>query len=254
MHTYIKVGSLNIPSYGLCIILGIIIANIIAFSLKKRNNHDENDLMVLEGYAFLGGLLGAKLLYVVVSLPQVDFTKVTVKQYLEAISHGGFVFYGGLILGLLFVLLAGKVHHIDCFSYIMSYLFTIPLIHAFGRIGCFMGGCCYGRPYNGPFAVVFPEGSFPPSGIGLFPVQLVESACLFLISLLLFILTYKVHSKFVAETYFIVYGIVRFVLEFFRYDFERGSLGFLSTSQCISIGLIVIAVISIILRRKKAHS
>ena len=67
----------------------------------------------------------------------------------------------------------------------------IPIMHAFGRVGCFFAGCCYGRPYKGFGAVTFPEGSQGPSGVSLFPVQLVEAILVLIIAIVLLWLQIK---------------------------------------------------------------
>lgn len=119
------------------------------------------------------------------------------------------MFYGGLIGGLLCVIGAGKIYKMDYMSYIRNFIFLIPLIHGFGRIGCFLAGCCYGKPYHGPGAVVFPEGSYAPAGIELFPVQLMEAAMLFLIFFVLLWLEIRKSWKYTIETYFVLYGITQ---------------------------------------------
>ena len=151
----------------------------------------------------------------------------------------GFVFYGGLIGGLLCFLFAGKFHHIDSRPYITHLIFLIPWIHGFGRIGCFLAGCCYGIPYDGPFAVQFPEDSLAPSDTTLFPVQLVEAICLLILAIVLAVLDLKKSYSHTIAIYFIVYGILRFLLEYVRYDAVRGHLLALSTSQWISLGFVV---------------
>ena len=127
----------------------------------------------------------------------------------------------------------------------------IPFIHAFGRIGCFCAGCCYGRPYEGIGAVVFPEHSFALSGVKLFPIQLVEAVCLLIIAMVIFIFQIVKALNYSLDVYLFLYGIVRFVLEYFRYDDARGKLFFLSTSQCISIVMILIAVLHFKIRHNK---
>ena len=228
MHVYLHLFGLTIPSYGLLIASGVVIGNIIAFFVLKHEKLDFNDWMILEAYCILGGFLGAKLLY------------------LNALMLSGFVFYGGLIFGLIFVFLAGKIHKIPAGIYVRKFIFLIPFMHSFGRVGCFMAGCCYGIPYDGIGAVVFPEGSYAIPGIKLFPVQLVESACLMIIAFAILYLQIKKQWYYTVETYLILYAILRFCLENLRYDAERGYYAGLSTSQWISIGFLVAAMVSVV--------
>lgn len=123
-------------------------------------------------------------------------------------------------------------------DYIERLIFLIPFIHAFGRVGCYRAGCCYGMAYDGFGAVVYSPGTLAPYGIPLFPVQLVEAALLILISVVLMCFTLQKKTELTVPMYFITYGIVRFILEFYRGDAVRGNYLFFSTSQWISIALI----------------
>lgn len=223
--------------------LGVITANLLAFFLLRRTKQDGNDFIVLEAYGILGGFVGAKLLYLIVSAKEIDWSQITDLKYFNQLMQGGFVFYGGLVGGICVVILAGRLHRIQTRGYITNFIFLVPLIQGFGRVGCFLAGCCYGIPYDGIGAVVFPENSYALPGVKLFPVQLVETVILLIISAVLAFWRYRKNSVHVLELYFILYGIARFVLEFFRYDTIRGQFVGLSTSQWISILLIVIACV-----------
>ena len=126
----------------------------------------------------------------------------------------------------------------------------IPIMHAFGRIGCFCAGCCYGRPYEGFGAVVFPYGSQALAGEKLFPVQLVESGLVLILAIVIIILEVKKEFYYTIETYLISYSVIRFILEFMRYDAVRGEAFGLSTSQWISIAVFIGTIVSIIYRKK----
>lgn len=253
MSTYLDFGLFRIPAYGTMIATGGIIANIIVVLLILfRDKKDIWDFVILEGYGLLGGIVGSKLLFIIVSFNDIPWDRIGEPQVLVSLISGGFVFYGGVILAVILVFIAGKVHKIDAWDYISNYTFAIPLAHAFGRIGCFLAGCCYGKPYHGPFAVVFPEDSLiAPAGIELFPVQIVESICLFVIAIVLFLLYWFRKCDYTLPTYFILYGIVRFVLEFYRYDEYRGRFLWLYTSQWISIVMVMAGIVWIIIRANK---
>ena len=145
------------------------------------------------------------------------------------------MFYGGLIGGLACVLLGGRLHKIDTMKYIGRFIGFIPFIHSFGRVGCFMSGCCYGIPYSGIGAVRFPAGSYAPADIELFPVQLVEAGMLMVIACIILYLVLAKNNLHGIELYLVLYGCTRFILELFRYDAVRGRLLGLSTSQWISL-------------------
>ena len=251
MHVYLSLFGLRIPSYGFFIALGVILANMAALFVLKKTGQDFNDFTILEAYCILGAFTGAKVLYLMVSFEKINWKRVTDSLYFSGLMQKGFVFYGGLIGGLLFVFMAGKFHKIKSEPYIRNFVFLIPFIHGFGRIGCFMAGCCYGIPYKGIGAVVFPEGSYALAGVSLFPVQLLEAILLIMTALILINLQIRKKWFYTIETYLLIYGIIRFCLEYLRYDEERGSFAGLSTSQWISIALILGACTSIFVNRKK---
>lgn len=251
MHMHIAIGDLVIPSYGLLIALGVITANIIALFLIRKYEMDIDDLLILESYVFLGAFLGAKALYLFVSRDMIDWTRFFQFDYFNQLMLGGFVFYGGLIVGLLFLFIAGRIHNINSYSYIEKFIFLIPWVHGFGRIGCFMAGCCYGVPYDGIFSVSFPVESIAPTGISLFPVQIIEAILLLLISLVLLFLQIVKKWKYPVETYLFLYSILRFILEFYRYDDARGMFLVLSTSQWISIVVVILAILSFLRRKSR---
>ena len=122
---------------------------------------------------------------------------------------------------VLFVLMTAKLVGAPVWSVLDTILPSIPLMHAFGRVGCFTAGCCYGIPSDWGF--YFDASPIAPHGVRLLPVQLIESACL----LVLFFLMYhygkqkRLPGKMLAF-YLIGYGVIRFILEFFRYDAFRG--------------------------------
>ncbi len=250
MHLYTTIFGRQIPSYGLMIVIGVLLANLLAFINMKKSGHDLNHFIVLEAYAFLGAFLGAKLLYLVVSFQEIDWDNFFNFEYFNELMLGGFVFYGGLIGAIIAIFLAGKLHHIDAGGYINDYIYMIPLIHGFGRIGCFMAGCCYGIAYSGFGHVIFPEGSYAPSGISLFPVQLLEAVLLFIIFILLLYIRRTVRFQYMVEAYLLLYGVVRFFLEFLRNDEIRGYLWLLSTSQWLSLLLIAAALLSLFVKNK----
>lgn len=242
MKVYINILGRNIPSYGLFIVLGGTIVNIIAYFIIRRKKLDINDFILLEAYGFLGAFIGAKLLYLFVNFNEIQWHRLNSLEYISNLMQGGFVFYGGIIGGILFAHVASRIYKIRLLDYLNEMLFLIPLGHAFGRVGCFMAGCCYGIPYTGRFNVVFPENSFALSGEKLFPVQLIEALGLVIISLILYLIYNLLHFDIVVEAYMIMYGTFRLIIENYRYDSSRGIFLFLSTSQWISIVLIMIGI------------
>ena len=240
----------EIPMYAVCMWLGVAVAAFVACRLaKQRNNIDSFDVILSAVYTMIFAMIGAKLLYLAVSwdgvMRVIDQRGYGVTDSIWYILNNGFVFYGGFIGGCLGLGLYIKQFHRNLFDYLTIYAVVLPLGHAFGRIGCFFGGCCYGMEYDGIFAVDFPvypgyEGSPVVSRL---PIQLFEAAGLLLIFVLLIVLYYRVPKKPTLPlwTYLVVYPILRFILEFFRGDEARGGFLFFSTSQWISLGILAVA-------------
>lgn len=203
-------------------------------------------------YAFIGAAIGAKLLYLITSvevywLPQLSLLD-NLKYWLYLIAGGGLVFYGGLI-GALLGALRYTVHFRTPVSTMLDLGFTgVPLFHFFGRIGCFLAGCCYGVEYHGVFAVTFPEGNLGNApAVQLLPIQLIEALLnLILWAVLLIVYRHSSRRWLTSGLYLTCYGVMRFILEFFRGDLIRGSIYSLSASQFISIFIVAAGVLLLI--------
>lgn len=230
--------SILIPYYGFFIAMGVLVAGIVGWLLCKKFGLDWNDFLILLGIASLGGMIGAKLLYVLVSYRHIDVSKLTDFAYLSKWLRGGFVFYGGLIgAASAYVWTRKKIPMQDYSSVIATLL---PLAHGFGRIGCHFVGCCHGRNsghlHHVPY-VLYQNSPFAPNFIRLFPVQLAEALgnFLFFFILLYFLFRRGEDKAGNAERYLILYSLLRFFLEFFRGDLLRGRYWLFSTSQWISL-------------------
>ena len=217
MHLYFNLLGFKLPSYGLMIVIGLILANMIAMHIVKKNHLDHNNMILLEAYALLGVVIGAKILYLLTLVYRSGIGFLLSKTGLLAILGTGYSFLGGVAGCIITIVLCTKIHGFDPRPYINKLFFLFPFVHGFCKIGCFMAGCCYGIEYNGFGAVIFPHPSLAPSGIPLFPVQLVEAICLMLISMLIFFLQKRFTDDYSIEIYLISYGIVRFILEWLRY-------------------------------------
>ena len=117
----------------------------------------------------------------------------------------------------------------------------MALAQGFGRIGCFLAGCCYGAPTDSFLGVVFPPYcEFAPAGVRLWPTQLFSAAGDLLLCLFLLWLDRKEHYEGKLTAWYLIgYSVGRFLIEFLRDD-NRGSVGALSSSQFI--GLFIVAV------------
>lgn len=242
MKPIVTILGKEFPTYGICFWIAIVLCVVLAVLLCKKRGLDRDELMYSAVFTFVGAFLGAKLLFLAISMPQIIEAQVS----LEAVIKGGFVFYGGLIGGAFGLWLYAKIFHMDLLPFLHVYAMVLPLGHAIGRVGCFFGGCCYGIPYDGPLSHTYTMtiSLNTPLGVPLFPVQLLEAACLvvlFGVSLFLF-LKFPKKRLLPLQAYLFAYPVIRFSLEFLRGDSERGLLLGLATSQWVSIGLFLIAI------------
>ena len=233
-----SIGSFNVYGYGLMLALAVVAAfGVACFRAKKFYNTDP-DLIFncgLIGIAF--GLLGAKVTYWLVEIQAViENPKILLDL------GGGFVVYGGVILGILmpilFLRFIKKTSALDKIDLAMP---SIALGQAIGRIGCLLAGCCYGAeaPEGAWYAITFPAGAEAPAGIPLYPTQILSS--IGDLALFLFLMLYTNRSKFRGQIlclYMILYAIGRYLVEMLRDD-PRGTVGPFSTSQFISIFILL---------------
>jgi phosphatidylglycerol:prolipoprotein diacylglycerol transferase len=243
----------TIALYGLMILIGVIIGTIVAFSLARRMSIKNEDVIFAIIYGIIGFIVGGKLLYLIIELPLIlqNIDRIIHDyQLLISLLSGGFVFYGGFIAGFLLMLFYCRRYQVPTSGMIATIIPIVPLVHAFGRIGCFFAGCCYGIPYEGWMHIVFHRSLVAPNEVSLFPVQLLESAVNFGIFLFLYYSARKAKSATaILTSYLILYSIMRFFMEYLRGDSARGFLLGLSVSQWISILLLIIAIFI-----KKRHS
>ena len=118
------------------------------------------------------------------------------------------------------------------------------IFHVFGRMGCFFGGCCYGKIATWGIAL------YDEPGVLRIPIQLIESGCILLIFIVLLYIDKKIKNISLLSVYLAMYAICRFVLEFFRGDAIRGIWWGISTSQIISLLILLALLIRFIFKRK----
>ena len=254
MHPFIHIFGLEIPSYGLMMALAFILAIVLSYFRAKKAGKNPEIILDLAIAAIVIGLGCAYLLYIFVTYPLDKIWKSITDGSFSVFKSGGLVFYGGVIGGALAVIGYLKlIKKQKVWDYSAIIVPTIPLAHAVGRIGCFLAGCCYGKCVDTPISVIYtnPIGG-APTGTPVFPIQLVESACnIVVFVILLLYVGRQLKRGSVLFLYMILYGIERFVLEYFRYDEIRGIFLGLSTSQWISIAMVVIGAVGLMLSFKR---
>ena len=233
-----SIGPVTIHGYGLMIGIGFLVAMLTGCKICVKRNLSPDHLTNLAIWVLIMGFLGGKILYTIVNFG--DF----IKNPSRAISSSGFVVYGGIILAVITMYTYCRIKKISPFDYMDLIVTLAALAQAFGRLGCFMAGCCYGKPTDSFLGVTFPEGCLAPAGVKLLPTQLFMAAMdLALFFLLLYIYKYRKTPGIILGHYLMLYSIGRFLIEFVRDDSERGYVGVLSTSQFIAIWILIIAVV-----------
>ncbi len=273
----------NIPAYGILGTAGVICGIVYLWVITRKTGIDFSDVIYVYVWSAIGAMVGAKLLYIFIEMPQITGVlrqyiafgsigdgSITIKDYAVGLLSGGFVFYGGVFGGLLSLVLVCRYFRYDCDSMFMVITPALPLAHAFGRVGCTVAGCCYGIETDGIISIVYHNSRYAPVGVRLFPVQLVEAAGdIVIFIILVYIILRNLNIKNVAfgykksgshvgfsghevlYIYLLMYAVLRFVLEFLRGDAVRGHWLFFSTSQWICI-LVLMYVIPVLLKSRKA--
>jgi len=245
-----EIFGLGVGSYGLFMLIGIVAAWVLIRILDKKK---DKDVALVFLACVAGGLVGAFLFRPITRLPGLllnmgYFSTLSGSEILSYL-FGEIVFYGGLIGGVIAMLLCCKLFKIPFFKVADLFAPALALAHGFGRIGCFLGGCCFGVFVGAthPFAVIYPVNAIlPPVGVPILAVQLIEAGSLFIIAAIL-ITFYKNGAKtgYTVCLYGLLYSVLRFVLEFYRGDDTRGNFGLFSISQYISIALFISSIVLI---------
>ncbi len=238
----IEFGSIQIHTYGLLIATGFLVCLYFVKREALRTGVNPEHMIDLGFFGLLVGMIGARILYV---LTRWDYFSQDWPAAFR-IWEGGLVFWAGPLLNIPFFVWYAKRHAMPKWKALDIGAYGIPIAHAFGRVGCFAAGCCYGKPTTLPIGVSFGEGLVDVSlrYVPLHPVQLYESVLLLALwGVLHWRRTSKKFDGELALIYLILYSLLRAVTEVFRGDLIRGFVvdGWLSTSQFISLIVIVLA-------------
>jgi phosphatidylglycerol:prolipoprotein diacylglycerol transferase len=247
--TSYQLGPLQLTGFGLAILLTFVIAQIISQNELDRRGYDGSVMGDLVFAAVVGGLVGAKLYYAILAG---DLSSLT--------SRAGFVFWGGLIGGILATALVMWRKKLSFARISDVAAITLAAGYSIGRTGCWAVGDDYGRPWNGPLATAFPEGA-PPSTVGnmsnlfgikfppgtpesqvvaVHPTQLYEVTLGFIMFLILWRFRDHKHAEgWLFGFYCVLAGIERLIIEFFRAKDDRFFFAGMTTAQLIAIAFAV---------------
>ena len=247
MHSTIAtLGPFTVHGYGLMIGLGVVAALSIIWKRTERRGRAQDEATILALLVIVLGFIGAKLLYILTNLPEFFADPLSI------LGSEGFVVYGGILLGIATLVIRCRIKRDDPLFWSDLMLPAVSLAQAFGRVGCFLAGCCYGKETTSALGVIFPEGCAAPAGVRLWPVQLFSAFGDLLIFALLLLAERKYPKRgFVTALYLVLYGVGRFLIEFFRND-PRGAVGIFSTSQFISLFVTAAGIAALIAVRKNA--
>ncbi len=234
MHPVLfSIGNVKVFSYGAMVALGVLVATFLVYRHALKRQLDAEQIVDLIFWIVVWGLIGGRILYVLIN-PEIY---LTAPWEIIKINKGGLVFHGSLIAAIIaaFVFIKkSKQPLLETLDIIFVY---VPLAHAIGRMGCFLNGCCSGKPTQAFLGVIFPGHS-----VRVHPTQLYSSFLLLIIFLVLYF--YEKRKRFAGEMlclYLIIYGAMRFSIEFLRDN--PVVWGGLTMFQCISIAFVFIGMI-----------
>jgi phosphatidylglycerol:prolipoprotein diacylglycerol transferase len=247
-----KFGSFGFTGFGLAVLLCFLVGQVVAQRELQRRGYDPEPVNDMVFAAVIGGLLGAKLYYVVV-----------LRHWDALFERGGFVFWGGLIGGILAVMAVAVKKKFPLMRIFDVGAPACAAAYAVGRTGCWAVGDDYGRPWQGFLAVAFPEGAPPSTGgimsqefgtpmppgtgpttlLSVYPTQLYEVALGFVMFLILWRMRDHKHAEgWLFGAYCVMAGIERFIIEFFRAKDDRLIAG-VTYAQLIALAFVALGVV-----------
>ena len=246
MHPILfHIGGINIYSYGVLVATGVLAGLWWARKQAPRAGLDPDKIWNMGIYTVLVALLLAKVWLI---LSDWDYYVANPRDIfsLNTFQSGG-TFYGGIVGAILMIVLYSYFQKMPLLPVMDTIVAGLPLGHGIGRLGCFAAGCCYGKPTTVAWGVVFTNPAAAqlagtPLGVHLHPTQLYEAAAEFLNFLILIWIGKR--QRFTGQiiaTYFLLYGVERGTIEFFRGDPGRTMMfhDTVSLMQIVSVGLIV---------------
>jgi phosphatidylglycerol:prolipoprotein diacylglycerol transferase len=215
MHPVLfEVFGFELYTFGALVALAFVFAFFWMFRRAKAVGDDPNIYLDAAVWLIIAALVGARLFYILF-FPEIFWADPLGTLF----GQGGLVWYGGMVGVILAVLFFTKRRGLNLWRFSDVMVPPAALGLAIGRIGCFMAGCCFGGPCEVSWLAVYYPHSHPSYGIPVYPTQLLESAAMFATALGLG--WFSSRQKFPGQTtwlFFIIYGFVRFGLEYIRGD------------------------------------
>ncbi len=255
-------GALQIRWYGIFFALGFLVGYHVLQYRGRRSTLGADRVADLTLVGMVAGVIGARLWYVVYRW-QAEFRENPWE--IIRIDHGGLVFYGGFVLGALALLIVCRRKRYSLGEVADLFAPVLPLAHAFGRVGCALNGCCFGRVYEGPLAMHYPpdsevfrtqqfHGLLEPDAAAcqpVFPVQLLEAAMTLALCGVLLLVEKRLRRRGeLFGLYLMIYAAGRFAVEFLRGDYLERSAG-LTPAQWACVVLLPAGVAVFVLARRR---
>jgi len=254
----VSLGPITLHTYGLMAALGLLAGIYTAVRLSPRAEIDRNQVWNLGVYIALAALFGGKLFLILLDWRYYSANPRQIFSF--SVLQSGGIFFGGFLIALAFAVLYMRKAKLPFLKVADAFAPGIAVGHAFGRLGCFAAGCCWGEPTAAAWAVAFTdpyahEVVGVPLNVDLHPTQLYESAALFLT----FAFLYRLHARKrfdgqVLGWYLLLYPAARFLIEFVRYHGSNAWLwqDRLSDAQGISLLLMAAGAWLLASRSQKA--
>ena len=240
-----EIGHFTLRTYGVVVAIAFFVAFFLLYKEAKRKNFYPDKILDIELLMLISGIIGARALHVLVNLNYYGENLGTILL----VWKGGLAFHGGMILAFAVCwvfIVRNRMPLWKTADFIVPY---VALGHSIGRIGCFLNGCCFGKPATAGFLGVI----FPGETICRYPTQLYASLALLGIFVILKFASERApFSGFVLIVYFWLFGLQRFVIGFLRGDNPTYIFG-LTIPQLISVFIIALGIfLFFLLRNKKA--
>jgi len=241
MYPEIDIGSLSFSSYTVLYALAYFLSIYVFWIELKRRREPFKIFVLISLTVLLSGFAGAKIFYILFNVSLKDLLIDPVNTMLAS----GRIYHGGFIVSILLVYLIARFTKRNFWIISDSIAPALAISISVGRIGCFLNGCCLGRPTNLPWGVMFP-GIGSSGNLNLHPAQLYESAIMFF----LFLFLWKIRKKnypcgYIFTLYLLIWGAERFLLEFLRVNTPT-PLFLLSVAQIISFVIILLAIYNLV--------
>ena len=275
MHSVLlRLGEFQLHSYGLCLALGILCAYGVLVRLGRSRGFSSDRLANLLALLVVCGLAGARTFFVVEHWADYRADPASALRIWE----GGLMFYGSIVFGAAALVLHCRATRTPVLPLLDLFAVAVPVGQAFGRVGCLLNGCCYGRPSDSCLAVTYPRWSIPcveqiragllpedaARSLPVLPSQLFEAAgCVLLFLALLWLYrrlnppaaVSRTRAGLVLAAYLAGYGVLRFLVETTRADERAHPFGGpLTISQAISVGCLLLAAALVALALLRARA